>query len=112
MNRLHAAAIALPLAIAGCALPGGGAVIPPITEPPAVQQACTWIALAVPIAEQFRSRMTAPQQALLTSAEAAVQDCAAGNATMAVLDLATALEAYLTGQGVPKAQVMRRAMMR
>jgi hypothetical protein len=112
MNRLRAVIIALPLALAGCALPNGGIIVPPITEPPQVQQACTLLSLGVPVVEVFRDRLTATQQALLTSAETALQDCAAGNATVAILDLASAFETMLAQQGVTKAALVRRAVGR
>jgi L-asparaginase II len=110
MNRLRAVIIAVPLAVAGCALPNGGVIVPPIAVPPQVQQACTLLSLGVPVAEAFRARLTATQQALLTSAETALQDCAAGNATVAILDLASAFETMLAQQGVTKAALMRRAV--
>ena len=110
MNRLLA--VAFPLALGACQLPGGAVVIPPITEPQQVQDACVFLAAAAPIAERFRSAMTVAQQALLTSAEGALAACAAGNATGAVLDLALGLEQYLTGQGVPKAAIMAQAPQR
>jgi hypothetical protein len=112
MNRLRAVIIALPLALAGCALPNGGVILPPIAVPPQVQQACTLLSLGVPVAEAFRGRLTAAQQALLTSAETALQDCAAGNATVAILDLASAFETMLAQEGVTKAALVRRAVGR
>jgi len=112
MNRLRTVIIAVPFALAGCALPNGGVIVPPITTPPQVQQACTLLSLGVPVAEAFRGRLTVTQQALLTSAETALQDCAAGNATVAILDLASAFEAMLAQQGVTKAALVRRAVGR
>ncbi len=110
MNRLHATILALPLVLVGCQLPGGTVVVPPVSIPPQVQQACSFLVAAVPIIEEFRNNLTAPQQALLTSAEQAVSDCASGNATTSVIDLALGLEHYLTGRGITRAMVMRRAV--
>ena len=73
---------------------------------------CSLLSLAVPVAEAFRGSMTAPQQALLTSAEQAVSDCAGGNATAAVIDIATAIQNYLTSKNISRAMLMSRAGVR
>jgi hypothetical protein len=99
-------ALAFGLAVTGCTT--GSTVV---TEPASVQSACTMITLAVPVAELFRSNLTVAEQAMLTSAEAALTDCSAGNATAAVLDVATAIENFLAAHGTTKAMLLRRATM-
>lgn len=105
-RTILAAALAAPLALTGCTT---GSIPNIIPMPYEIQAACAIIALAVPVAETFRNNMTVAQQALLTSAEAAVTDCAAGNATAAVLDVAKGIQAYLFGKGVTRAMLLQRA---
>ncbi len=95
---------ALPLALAGC-----GAIPPLVTEPAPVQQACTLIGLAVPAAQIFEAQLGAAEQAILNSAKTALGDCAAGNATLAVIDVAAAIENFLAQHGTTKAMLLRRA---
>lgn len=88
-----------------------GSVVPSvITEPPQVQSACTMISLAVPAAEIFKSQLGPTEQAILASAETALSDCASGNATAAILDVAVAIENLLMKRGVTKAVLLRRAI--
>lgn len=112
MNRaILAAPFAAMLALTGC----NGTIIPPvvipnvITEPAQVQAACTLVSLAVPVAELFRDRLTVAEQGILTSAEAALKACSDGNATAAIIEVATAIENLLANRGTTRAMLMRRA---
>lgn len=77
--------------------------------PAQVQTACTFIEVGLPLVEGFRSRLTLAEQNFLTAVEMANKECVAGNATMAILDLAQGLEAIIVDYtGMTKAQVMAR----
>lgn len=74
------------------------------TEPVQVEQACTALAIAVPVIQQFVN-LTAAEQQELTVAEQALQECAAGNATTAITTILTEIEQILTNHGTSLAKI-------
>jgi hypothetical protein len=96
---------ALAVSLTAC----NGVFVPNIPMPAQVQTACTFIEVGLPLVEGFRSRLTLAEQNFLTAVEMANKECVAGNATMAILDLAQGLEAIIVDYtGMTKAQVMAR----
>lgn len=100
LTKLCAGAVALTLALAACQTgPGTPVVVPPIQMPAEVQQACQVLSWAVPVLSGMGA-IPASLQGYVAAAGPAVAACASGNATAAIIDLATALQRYLMARGV------------
>lgn len=102
-NKLRVVAVALPLALVACQQPTGTPLpvitVPPIHMPVEVQQACQVLSWAVPVLDAM-GYLPANLQPYVAAARPALASCSAGNATQAVVDLAVALQGYLTSRGV------------
>lgn len=99
-----ALAASAPIFLAGCGASAPPAVTPvplPVIEVPAqVQQACSVLRWALPIAAGMVSSLPPSAISLISAAQPALAACAAGNATEAIVALAAQLQQYLMARGV------------
>lgn len=105
MRNVIALVVVTPLVLLGCGQQGAPPVIVPVPLPqiemPAyVQQACSVLRWAVPIATGMIHNLPPAVVDIVERAQPALAACAAGNATEAITALAVELQKYLMARGV------------
>ncbi len=99
MKKMIPLVLALMLASCSGIVPGP-TPIPPIQEPLLVQEACTVAQWALPLIVPLLPQLPAQAQAAVAVVEAALPNCASGNATAAIVDAVNAIVSYLNAKGV------------
>jgi hypothetical protein len=103
----RALVIVAPLLLAGCGLvaavppvtPGGSPGVPQLEQPAYVTSACGVLRWAVPIGMSLISSLPPNVRDIVSRAQPALDACAAGRATDAIVALATELQRYLMRSG-------------